>query len=96
MVPGGKKWATVSPACRKRRLKRVATGRASGVKTLPNLSSLKLSYWIGRGPGQQRPLPVTGHQGLLMDMLLGGILVKREEVRNVGRKRKRGRIEERI
>ena len=59
-------------------------------------ASIKLSYRIGRGPGQQRPLPVTGHQGLLMDMLLGIILVKREEVGNVGGKRKRGRREERI
>ena len=53
-------------------------------------ASIKLSYWIGRGPGQQRPLPVTGHQGLLMDMLLGSILVKREEVGNVGGKREGG------
>ena len=59
-------------------------------------ASIKLSYRIGRGPGQQLPLPATGHQGLLMDMLLGSILVKREEVGNVGGKRKRGRREERI
>ena len=31
-----------------------------------------------------------------MDILLGSILVKREEVENVGGKRKRGRREERI
>ena len=29
-------------------------------------ASTKLSYRSGRGPGQQRPLPVTGHQGLLV------------------------------
>ena len=35
---GDKNWATVSPECRKRRLKAGCdTGRASGVKTLPNL-----------------------------------------------------------
>ena len=53
-------------------------------------ASIKLSYRIGWGPGQQWPLPATGHQGLLMDMLLGTILVKREEVGNVGGKEREG------
>ena len=96
---GGKNWVTVSIACCKRRLKGVAAGRASSIKTLPKFmkcAPIKLSYQIGRGSGQQWLLPVTGHQGLLMDMLLGSILVKCEDMGIVGGRRKRGRREERI
>ena len=74
MLAGGyKNRPSVSSACPTRRLKEVASGRASGVKTyqLHEYTTKQTPYRIGCGMGQQRPLPGTAIQGSLVDMLLG-------------------------